>query len=252
MLKKRIIPCLDIKNGKVVKGINFINISEAGDPVEMAIRYYEEGADELVFLDITATDEKRKTLKELVKNIASEIRIPFTVGGGINCLDDIDILLNSGADKISINSSAIRNPSLIKEAADRFGSQAVVVAVDTKNFDDKKFIMINGGKIKTDKIAFDWCMEAFNNGAGELLITSMDHDGTGSGYDNGFLKKITSNVSIPVIASGGAGKLEDFYDSFDKADVDACLAASLFHYEIIKIKELKKYLKENGVTVRYD
>ncbi len=250
MLCKRIIPCLDVKDGRVVKGTNFVNLIDAGSPVELADRYSKEGADELVFLDITASAEKRKTLVGLVKDVAKAIRIPFTVGGGISELHDIELLLKAGADKISLNSSIVKNPELITKASRQFGSQAVVAAIDVKfNGSDYK-VYIKGGREKTDLIAMEWCRRVTELGAGEILLTSMDRDGTKEGYDLKFLKELSSVVSVPVIASGGAGKKEDFLRAFKEADVDACLAASLFHFNILPIKELKNYLKENGIAVR--
>lgn len=250
MLCKRIIPCLDVKNGRVVKGTNFVNLIDAGSPVELAERYSKEGADELVFLDITASAEKRKTLVSLVSDVAKTIRIPFTVGGGISELSDIELLLKAGADKVSLNSSIVKNPELITRAARQFGSQAVVAAIDIK-FTGKEYkVYIKGGREETDLIGMGWCKLAAELGAGEILLTSMDRDGTKEGYDLKFLKELTSSVTIPVIASGGAGKKEDFLSTFKDANVDACLAASLFHFNILSIKELKNYLKENGVSIR--
>jgi cyclase len=250
LLCKRIIPCLDVKDGRVVKGTHFLNLVDAGSPVELASRYSEEGADELVFLDITASSEKRKTLFNLVKQVAKAVRIPFTVGGGISELNDIDILLKSGADKVSLNSAIVKNPQLITEASRQFGSQAVVAAVDIKLNNGNYKIYINGGREAVDLDAMDWCRRAADLGAGEILLTSMDKDGTKSGYDISFLKSLTSAVSVPVIASGGAGKKEDFVEAFKEAEVDACLAASLFHFNILPIRDLKKYLQENNILVR--
>lgn len=249
MLAKRIIPCLDIKNGKVVKGTNFINLRDAGAAIELAERYYNEGADELVFLDISASEEKRKTLLHLVKEIASTIRIPFTVGGGISSVEDISALLNAGADKISINTAAVKNPELITESAKKFGSQAVVVAIDVKNLQDSYTVFIKGGKEKTKLEAFAWCKSVFELGAGEILLTSMDKDGTKKGYDTDFLLNLNKLISIPVIASGGAGNAEHFFKAFESG-ADACLAASLFHYNELSIKKLKKYLSQKGIQVR--
>ncbi|MCU0344092.1 MAG: imidazole glycerol phosphate synthase subunit HisF [Ignavibacterium sp.] len=248
-MAKRIIPCLDVMNGRVVKGTNFINLNDAGSAVELAERYYYEGADELVFLDITASLEKRKTLLQLVKEVARVIRIPFTVGGGISELEDISLLLNSGADKVSLNTSAVKNPELITEAAKKFGSQAIVAAIDVKKVENDFKIFIKGGKVETSIEAFSWCRTVSELGAGEILLTSMDKDGTKSGYDIEFLSSITKQISIPVIASGGAGNKEHFAEAFNN-DVDACLAASLFHYQQLKISELKKYLSEKGIQVR--
>ena len=250
MLCKRIIPCLDIKNGRVVKGTNFINLIDAGSPVELADRYSREGADELVFLDITASAEKRKTLISLVSDVAKAIRIPFTVGGGISELADIEALLKAGADKVSLNSSIVKNHNLITQAARQFGSQAVVAAIDIKFNGSEYKVYIKGGRDETDLIGMNWCKLTAELGAGEILLTSMDKDGTKEGYDVDFLNKLTSSVTIPVIASGGAGKKEDFLEAFRDANVDACLAASLFHFDILKIKELKSYLKENGISIR--
>lgn len=250
MLTKRIIPCLDIKDGQVVKGINFINLRQAGSPVELASRYYSEGADELVFLDITATEEKRKTLVKLVEEVAGAVRIPFTVGGGISALEDIELLLKAGADKVSLNSSIVRNPELITEAAKKFGSQAVVAAIDTKNVNGKREVFINGGKKETGIDAFEWCIKAAELGAGELLITSMDSDGKKEGYDTLFLAEVSKKVGVPVIASGGAGSKEHFLDVFRNTGCTACLAASLFHFEELSIAGLKYYLKENGIGIR--
>lgn len=250
MISKRIIPCLDVKNGRVVKGTKFIDLKDAGSAVELARRYYEEGADELVFLDITASAEKRKTLVHLVKEVAAVIRIPFTVGGGISELSDIDLLLKSGADKVSLNSSIVKNPELIKESSLRFGSQAIVAAIDVKRENGSYFVYVKGGRERTQLEAFKWCKEAERLGAGEILLTSMDKDGTKEGFDNDFLKRLTELVSIPVIASGGAGKKEHFLSAFKNAQVDACLAASLFHFKELGIVELKKYLNKNGIKVR--
>lgn len=250
MLAKRIIPCLDVKDGRTVKGVNFVDLRDAGDPVELAWQYSEQGADELVFLDITATHEKRKTTIDLVKAVARQVNIPFTIGGGINELKDAEILLNAGADKISINSAAVRNPTLIDELARTFGRQFVVVAVDTRVVDEKNFVHLRGGRDKTDIQTEDWIREAEQRGAGEILLTSMDHDGTKSGFDNIFLKKINDTIQIPLIASGGAGVQQHFVDVFQQAHVDAALAASVFHYGEILIPELKETLRANGVVVR--
>jgi cyclase len=250
LLCKRIIPCLDIKNGRVVKGTNFINLVDAGSPVELADRYSREGADELVFLDITASAEKRKTLISLVSDVAKAIRIPFTVGGGISELTDIEALLKAGADKVSLNSSIVKNHNLITQAALQFGSQAVVAAIDIKFNGSEYKVYVKGGREETDLFGMNWCKLTAQLGAGEILLTSMDKDGTKEGYDVDFLNKLTSSVTIPVIASGGAGKKEDFLEAFKDANVDACLAASLFHFDILKIKELKSYLKENGISIR--
>lgn len=250
MLTKRIIPCLDVKDGRTVKGINFVDLKDAGDPVELAWQYSAQGADELVFLDISATHEKRKTMTELVKSVARQINIPFTIGGGINELADADILLNSGADKISINSAAIRNPQFINDLAASFGKQFVVVAVDTKWINGKNYVHLNGGRIPTTIETEQWVLEAQERGAGEILLTSMDHDGTKSGFDCVELKKLNQTLSIPLIASGGAGSMTDFAEVFEKADVDAALAASVFHYGEILIPDLKQFLREKAIPVR--
>lgn len=250
MLAKRIIPCLDIKDGQTVKGINFVNLRQAGDPVELARAYSEQGADELVFLDITASFEERKTFTELVKRIAANINIPFTVGGGIHELNDVDRLLNAGADKISINSSAIRRPELIDEIAKHFGSQVCVLAVDAKQTEEGWWCYLNGGRIKTDQELFSWTKEAQERGAGEVLFTSMDHDGVKTGYANETLATLAESLSIPIIASGGAGTKEHFRDVFLKGKADAALAASVFHFGEIKIPDLKLYLCTQGIAMR--
>ena len=249
-LAKRIIPCLDVKDGRTVKGVNFVDLRDAGDPVELAWNYSRQGADELVFLDITATHERRKTMVELVKSVARQISIPFTIGGGINEIADADALLNAGADKISINSAAVRNPALIDELAKAFGVQFVIVAVDTRLNNGKNIVHLNGGRIPTEKETLDWIIEAESRGAGEILLTSMDHDGTKSGFDNGLLKTVNDAVKIPVIASGGAGSVEHFVDVFEKTNVDAALAASVFHYGEILIPDLKGILQNKGIEVR--
>lgn len=251
MLAKRIIPCLDIKNGMTVKGINFVNIKEVGDPVELGAWYAQQGADELVFLDITASHEGRKTFADLVERIARNINIPFTVGGGISELRDADVLLNAGADKISINSSAVRNPQLIDDMAHNFGSQFVVAAIDARLDDSGEWVVtVNGGRIPTEKRLFTWAKEAQERGAGEILFTSMNHDGVKLGFANEALARLSEELSIPVIASGGAGKMEHFKDVFTLGKADAGLAASIFHYKEIGIPELKAYLRDNGITVR--
>jgi cyclase len=250
MLTKRIIPCLDVKDGRTVKGVNFVDLRDAGDPVELAWNYSRQGADELVFLDITATHERRKTMVELVKSVARQINIPFTIGGGINEIADADALLNAGADKISINSAAVRNPALIDELAKAFGVQFVVIAVDTRVSGNKNIVHLNGGRIPTEKETLNWILEAESRGAGEILLTSMDHDGTKAGFDNGLLKIINDAVHIPVIASGGAGSVQHFVDVFEKTNVDAALAASVFHYGEILIPDLKKILRQNNIEVR--
>ena len=250
MLAKRIIPCLDVAGGRVVKGINFLNLKDAGDPVEQAYIYFSEGADEIVFLDITASVEKRKTILEVAKNTAERIFIPFTVGGGIKTLEDIRLLLKYGADKVSINTSAVENPSLVKEAAGEFGSQCIVVAIDAKKEGTSWQVYIYGGRKPAGLDAVEWAKKVADLGAGEILLTSIDKDGTKDGYDLELTEKISSSVDIPVIASGGAGKLEHFYEALVEGKADAVLAASLFHYGILGIMEVKRYLKEKGVEVR--
>ncbi|MBQ8887912.1 MAG: imidazole glycerol phosphate synthase subunit HisF [Bacteroidaceae bacterium] len=250
MLAKRIIPCLDIKDGQTVKGTNFINLRQAGDPVELGRMYSEQGADELVFLDITASHEGRKTFTDLVKRVAANISIPFTVGGGIHELKDVDRLLGAGADKVSINSSAIKNPSLIDEIAKHFGSQVCVVAIDAKQTPQGWKCYLNGGRVETEKYLFDWAKEANERGAGEILFTSMDHDGVKTGYANEALATLSESLTIPVIASGGAGAMEHFRDTFIEGKADAALAASVFHFGEIKIPELKHYLCGQGINVR--
>ncbi len=250
MITKRIIPCLDIKDGRTVKGINFENIKDAGDPVELAIEYAKQGADELVFLDITATNEKRKTLSQLVTRIAKHINIPFTVGGGISSIEDVSMLLNAGADKISVNTSAVKNPQLIKELAKQFGSQCVVLAIDTKFEDGDWFVYLNGGRVKTDLKTLDWAKQAVGLGAGEILLTSMNNDGTKYGFAVDITKQISETVNVPVIASGGAGTMEHFIEIFKNGKADAALAASVFHYKEIAIPELKTYLKLNNIEIR--
>jgi len=250
MLAKRIIPCLDVKDGRVVKGVNFVNLRDAGDPVEQAKVYDREGADELVFLDITASHENRSTMLDMVRHIADSIFIPFCVGGGIRTIDDIRTTLLAGADKISINSAAIRNPALITEGAWGFGSQCIVVAIDPKYVDGRWVVHINGGRIPTDKEAVAWAKEVEDRGAGEILLTSMDRDGTKSGYDLELTETIAQAVNIPVIASGGAGAMSHFYDALTTVGAAAALAATLFHYNEIRIGDLKKYLAERGVPMR--
>lgn len=250
MLAKRIIPCLDIKNGQTVKGINFENITDVGDPVELGALYAQMGADELVFLDITATNEKRKTLSELVTRIAKHINIPFTVGGGISSVEDVSVLLACGADKISVNTSAVRNPQLISDLASQFGSQCVVLAIDTKFIDGEWFVFLNGGRIPTDIRTVEWAKQAVGLGAGEILLTSMNNDGTKDGFALDITRAVSEAVNVPVIASGGAGTMEHFVDVFGEGKADAALAASIFHYKEIGIPELKSYLKEKGVEVR--
>ncbi len=250
MLAKRIIPCLDIKDGRTVKGVNFENLRDAGDPVELAKLYANEGADELVFLDITATHERRKTLAELVARIASNINIPFTVGGGIASVEDVQVLLKNGADKVSVNSAAVRNPQLINDIADKFGSQCLVLAIDAKEVDGQWKVFLNGGRLETELDLFAWAKEAEQRGAGEILFTSMNHDGTKNGFANEALAKLSDTVNIPIIASGGAGAMPHFVDTFTKGKADAALAASIFHFKEIGIPDLKKYLAEQGITVR--
>ena len=250
MLAKRIIPCLDIKDSRTVKGVNFVDLIDAGDPVELAKVYSRIGADELVFLDITATKEDRRTFAKLVKEIAKNINIPFTVGGGIKSVEDVDILLKSGADKVSINSYAVKNPDFINELASKFGSQCIVLAIDAKYEDNDWYVYLVGGRIKTDIKLFDWAKEVENRGAGEILFTSMDHDGTKNGFSNKALSKLSNMVNVPVIASGGAGKIEHFIDVFNKGCADAALAASVFHFNEIDINTLKKELKNNKIPVR--
>jgi len=250
VLAKRIVPCLDIKDGQTVKGTNFVNLRQAGDPVELGRAYSEQGADELVFLDITASHEGRKTFVELVRRIAANISIPFTVGGGINELQDVDRLLNAGADKISINSSALRRPQLIDEIARNFGSQVCVVAVDARQTEQGWKCYLNGGRVETDRELFEWACEAQERGAGEILFTSMNHDGVKEGYANEALATLSGRLSIPIIASGGAGSREHFRDAFLEGKADAALAASVFHFGEIKIPELKSYLCDQGIPMR--
>ena len=250
MYAKRIIPCLDVKNGRVVKGVSFVNLRDAGDPVECAAQYNKVGADELVLLDITATHEGRSTMIDIVERVASTIFIPFTVGGGIRGLDDFTAMLRAGADKVSVNSAAVRNPALIEQAAYKFGSQCVVCAIDAKRRGNSWEVYLNGGRIPTGIDALEWAKEAENRGAGEILLTSMDCDGQKNGYDNELTRAVSERVGIPVIASGGAGALEHFYDAFTEGCADAVLAASLFHFNEISIPELKAYLSGRGVPVR--
>lgn len=250
MLAKRIIPCLDIKDGKTVKGINFVNFRNAGDPVELGATYSRAGADELVYLDITASHEGRKTFTELVRKVAENINIPFTVGGGIHELHDVERLLNAGADKVSVNSAALRNPKLIGEIARHFGSQVCVVAIDANQENGDWICYLNGGRIPTEKRLFSWAKEAEEEGAGEILFTSMTHDGVKKGYANEALARLADELHIPVIASGGAGKREHFRDAFTEGKADAALAASVFHFGEIKIEDLKLYLRQEGINVR--
>ena len=251
MLTKRIIPCLDIKDGRTVKGTNFVDLRDAGDPVELGALYAQQGADELVFLDITATVEKRKTLSELVRKIARHVNIPFTVGGGVRSIDDLDILLNSGADKVSVNTAAFHNPQLINDIARAAGSQCCVVAIDTRKEDDGEwYVYLNGGRTKTDRKCFDWSKQAVDLGAGEILLTSMNNDGTKQGFALDITRQLSVSLPIPVIASGGAGTMQHFADVFEKAYADAALAASIFHFKEIEIAALKEYLTERSIPIR--
>lgn len=250
MLKRRIIPCLDIKNGRTVKGVNFINLIDAGDPVELAKAYVKQGADELVFLDITATIENRKALAGLVERIAAEINIPFTVGGGINTVRDVSVLINAGADKVTVNSSVVRRPGLIPEIAKQFGSQCVVVAIDTKLINNEWIVVVDGGRTITELETINWAHKVEELGAGEILLTSMNNDGTKSGFSIDITGKVSSEVNIPVIASGGAGSMDHFRDVFTSTSCSAALAASIFHFGEIDIMELKKYLKNEGISIR--
>jgi len=251
MLTKRIIPCLDIRDGRTVKGVNFENIRDAGDPVELGAFYAAQGADELVFLDITATIEKRKTLSELVNRISHHINIPFTVGGGISSVDDVSILLQNGADKISVNTSAYKNPQLIKDLSKEFGSQCIVLAIDTKlEADGNWYVYLNGGRVKTDAKCIDWAKQAVDLGAGEILLTSMNHDGTKQGFALDITATLVEALPVPIIASGGGGTMDHFVDVFSTAKADAALAASIFHFKEIAIPDLKNYLNEKGIIVR--
>lgn len=250
MLTKRIIPCLDIKDGRTVKGVNFVDLRDAGDPVELASRYSDEGADELVFLDISATEQKRKTLANLVLKVAAKLDIPFTVGGGISSVEDAKILLRNGADKVSINSAAVQRPELINELTNTFGSQCVVVAIDAKKVDDSWIVHLVGGKVPTKIELKEWAREAEIRGAGEILFTSMDHDGTKKGFANNALAKLTETLNIPIIASGGAGNTQHFVDAFTKGKADAALAASVFHFGEIKLPQLKRILNEENIPTR--
>lgn len=252
MLTKRIIPCLDVRNGKVVKGVNFVGLKEVGDPVELARKYYEQGADELVFLDITATSDGRETMVRVVEDVAANIFMPFTVGGGIRSTADIRRILRAGADKCSLNSAAVRNPQLISDAAESFGDQCIVLAVDGRKRRDGTGwnVVINGGRIDTGIDALEWIRDGVKKGAGEILLTSMDADGTKQGYDIPFLKAVRKEVRVPVIASGGCGSLEDFYEVFHENAADAALAASLFHYDELTVGQVKEYLEKKGIPVR--
>lgn len=250
MYTKRIIPCLDVHDGRVVKGVNFVNLRDAGDPVEIAAAYDKAGADELVFLDITASSDRRNTVADMVRAVAEKVFIPFTVGGGIRTVDDFKAILREGADKVSVNSAAIDNPNLIAEAADKFGSQCVVLAIDVKRTENGFHVFKHGGRIDTGIDALEWAVKGCELGAGEILLTSMDADGTKAGYDLDLTSRISNLVSVPVIASGGAGSKKDFYDALTVGNADAALAASLFHYKELEIMEVKEYLKEKGVSVR--
>ncbi len=250
MLTKRIIPCLDIKDGRTVKGVNFVNIRDAGDPVELAALYAKQGADELVFLDISATDEKRKTFAQLVKEIARQVDIPFTVGGGINSVDDVGPLLDAGADKVSVNSAAVKRPELINELSNAFGAQCIVLAIDARKIENQWIVHTHGGKNPTNKKLFSWAKEGQDRGAGEILFTSMDHDGTKNGFANDPLAKLHELLQIPVIASGGAGNMGHFMDAYLLGKADAALAASVFHFGEIKIPDLKVFLKARNIPVR--
>ena len=250
MLTKRIIPCLDIKNGRTVKGVNFVNLIDAGDPVALAKQYALEGADELVFLDISATQEQRQTTLDMVLQVAQQVNIPFTVGGGISSVEDVDALLKHGADKVSINSSAVKNPDLITQLSQKFGSQCIVIAIDAKQIGEEWRVHLAGGTIPTDLNLFDWAEEVEQRGAGEILFTAMDHDGTKDGFANKALAQLSSLVNIPIIASGGAGATQHFVDTFIKGKADAALAASVFHFGEIPIKTLKEELKRNNIEIR--
>ncbi|MEO0526999.1 MAG: imidazole glycerol phosphate synthase subunit HisF [Bacteroidota bacterium] len=250
MLTRRIIPCLDIKNGRTVKGVNFVDLRDAGDPVELASIYADTGADELVFLDISATEERRKTLADLVLRVAEKVNIPFTVGGGISSVEDVDILLQNGADKVSINSSAVKNPQLINDLVAKFGSQCIVVAIDAKQIDGEWMVHLVGGKVPTELNLFHWAKEVERRGAGEILFTSMNHDGTKNGFANKALARLSTELNIPIIASGGAGNVRHFVDAFREGKADAALAASIFHFKEVDIPELKKELRENDIPIR--
>lgn len=251
MLTKRIIPCLDIKDGRTVKGVNFENIRDAGDPIELGALYAQQGADELVFLDITATNERRKTLSELVTRIARHVNIPFTVGGGISSVEDVSVLLNAGADKVSVNTAAFRNPELLNGLSREFGSQCIVLAIDTRFEEGDWYVYLNGGRVKTETKTTDWAREAVERGAGEILLTSMNNDGTKQGFALDITARLSQNLHVPVIASGGAGTMEHFAEVFEKAQADAALAASIFHYKEMEIPDLKTYLYKRGVQIRF-
>ena len=251
MLTKRIIPCLDIKDGRTVKGVNFENIRDAGDPIELGALYAQQGADELVFLDITATNERRKTLSELVTRIARHVNIPFTVGGGISSVEDVNVLLNAGADKVSVNTAAFKNPELLNGLSREFGSQCIVLAIDTRFEEGDWFVYLNGGRVKTDIRTTDWAKEAVDRGAGEILLTSMNNDGTKQGFALDITGRLSESLNVPVIASGGAGTMEHFADVFEKSHADAALAASIFHYKEMEIPDLKNYLYHRGIQIRF-
>ncbi len=250
MLTKRIIPCLDIKNGRTVKGVNFVDLRDAGDPVALADIYSKAGADELVFLDISATEERRKTLSNLVLSVAEKVNIPFTVGGGISSIEDVDVLLQNGADKVSVNSSAVKNPQLINDLAAKFGSQCITVAIDAKQIGGEWIVHLVGGKVPTALNLFEWASEVEKRGAGEILFTSMDHDGTKEGFANTALARLSQDLNIPIIASGGAGNIKHFVDTFKEGKADAALAASVFHFKEIEIKDLKEQLQDHDIPVR--
>jgi imidazole glycerol-phosphate synthase subunit HisF len=251
VLTKRIIPCLDIKDGRTVKGTNFVNLRDAGDPVELGALYAQQGADELVFLDITATNEKRKTLSELVNRIAHHINIPFTVGGGISSVEDVQVLLQNGADKISVNTAAFKRPEVINELAKEFGSQCVVLAIDTRQeADGEWYVYLNGGRVKTEAKCFDWARQGVDLGAGEILLTSMNHDGTKQGFALDITRRLAEALPVPVIASGGGGSMQHFVDVFEAGKADAALAASIFHFKQISIPELKGYLQDKKIAIR--
>ena len=250
MLTKRIVPCLDIKNGRTVKGVNFVDLRDAGDPVELAKKYANTGADELVFLDISATEERRRTLVDMVRDVAAQVNIPFTVGGGISSVADVDVLLQNGADKVSVNSSAVKRPELVNELAQKFGSQCVVVAIDAKQIDGEWIVHLVGGKVPTELNLFDWAKEVEQRGAGEILFTSMNNDGTKDGFANEALARLSEELNIPIIASGGAGNVQHFIDTFKEGKSDAALAASVFHFQEIEIPDLKQELKKQGIPVR--
>jgi len=250
MLTKRIVPCLDIKNGRTVKGVNFVDLRDAGDPVELAKKYADTGADELVFLDISATEERRATLVNLVRDVASKVNIPFTVGGGISSIADVDVLLQNGADKVSVNSSAVKRPELVNELSSKFGSQCITVAIDAKQIEGEWIVHLVGGKVPTELNLFEWAKEVEQRGAGEILFTSMNNDGTKDGFANEALARLSEELNIPIIASGGAGNMQHFADTFIHGKADAALAASVFHFQEIEIPDLKAELRKQGIAVR--